>query len=418
MKSLSNIKQVSKALDIVIIADFCDSFDGNDNNRFIYIAKQLCDCHNIEIVTSDFNHRLKSYFPEKIKGFPYKITMLHEGKYKRNVCISRFFAHYLWGRNVKKYLKTRKIPDIIYCAVPTLTTAFYAAKYCENNLTKFIVDVQDLWPEAFQMFFNIAFISKVLFAPFKILENAIYKRADEIIAVSQTYVDRAMEVNKKCTVGHSIFLGTDLSTFDTNVSNTRDTVLRKYLGEKKSEDLWISYCGTLGNSYDLNCVIDSLKLLNNLGYHGIKFIIMGDGPKKKEFEKYANDKNVNAYFMGRVPYSEMCGILSRCDAVVNPIMCGSTQSIINKHADYAAAGIPVINTQECVEYCDLVEYYNMGFNCKNGNSKELAEKILLILKNPEIRRTMGSNARKCAEERFDRRHTYKEIREIIRLEKN
>lgn len=36
----------------------------------------------------------------------------------------------------------------------------------------------------------------------------------------------------------------------------------------------------------------------------IKFIVMGDGPLKSEFEDYAREKNVNAEFLGRLEYEK------------------------------------------------------------------------------------------------------------------
>ena len=140
---------------------------------------------------------------------------------------------------------------------------------------------------------------------------------------------------------------------------------------------------------------------------------MGNGPLRSTFEQYAADKKVNVEFMGRLPYEKMCAVLSACDVAVNPISHGAAQSIINKHADYAAAGIPVISTQECSEYRNLVKKYNMGFNCRNGNVEDLAMYISKLYVDKELRKEMGANARQCAEERFDRARTYGEIIELI-----
>ena len=127
----------------------------------------------------------------------------------------------------------------------------------------------------------------------------------------------------------------------------------------------------------------------------------------EEFKR--KSENLPVIFTGSLPYFEMVWVLSRCDIAVNPISKGAAQSIINKHMDYAMAGLPIINTQECKEYRDLVDKYKMGFNCENGNVVDLAEKILYLVKNKELREKMGSNSRKCAEEKFDRKQSYKNI---------
>ena len=51
----------------------------------------------------------------------------------------------------------------------------------------------------------------------------------------------------------------------------------------------------------------------------------------------------------------------------------------------------------------------MGFNCSNSDPADLADKLKLLIVNPEFRVKMGENARRCAEERFDRRRTYQEL---------
>ena len=386
-------------MDILILADFLGPLDGTFNSRFLYLGDMLAKEHEVEIVTSDFDHGAKAYFDYEIEKHDFKITMLHEGAYPTNVCLQRFYGHYVWGRNVRKYLAGRKKPDVIFCAIPTLMASYEAAKYCEKNGIRFVIDIQDLWPEAFQMVFNIPVVSQVIFAPFTFLANGIYKRADGICGVSDTYCERALKVNKKCKKGTTVFLGTELDTFDQYAAGT------PIIPDKEGE-VRLAYCGTLGASYDLTCVIDAIEKLGDPNLH---FVVMGDGPKKEEFETRAKEKKINATFTGRLQYEAMCCLLSHCDITINPIMHLAAQSIINKHADYAASGLPVISTQESEEYRKLVEDYDMGFNCENGNIAELADKLGALIKDPQLRKRMGRNARKCASEKFDRKRTYKHL---------
>ena len=156
----------------------------------------------------------------------------------------------------------------------------------------------------------------------------------------------------------------------------------------------------------MKCVIDALKKVNR---KDLRFIIIGNGPRYDEFVEYAKEKNVRCLFTGWVPYPKMCGILVACDIVVNPITKGAAQSIINKHADYAASGKPVINTQECNEYRYLVEKYYMGLNCRINSQDDLARQLLILLNNEKKRLEMGKNARICASELFDRKITYEKL---------
>ncbi len=388
--------------DIVIIANFVGDLDGSDNVRFPYLANLLCKTNNVELVASTFNHGTKKQ-RTTLYDYPFKITLLDEPGYKKNICLKRFVSHYIWGKNVLKYLKKRQKPDVVYCALPSLTAPAKVSEFCKKNNIRFIVDIQDLWPEAFQMVFNIPIVSKLMYAPFKHLADKAYRNADEIVAVSQTYVDRAKLVNKKGAKGLSVFLGTNLDTFNENVRKNIEFFKSKY---PKTDEIWLGYCGALGKSYDLPTVFDALKILEKNNTSVPKFIIMGDGPRKKEFETYAKQKKINVLFTGKIPYDKMCALLSMCDIVINPIVGLSVASIINKHADYAAVGRPVINTQNSQEYRNLVSSYKMGINCENGKASDIAQAIERLILLKDLRLLMGINACKCAEEKFDRMKSY------------
>lgn len=392
--------------DIVIIANFGTDFSSNSNSRFPFIGKELANEHQVEIITSDFSHGRKAHKELLDVELPFKVTFLHEPGYKKNVSVRRFMSHYAWGKAVAKYLKKRKRPDVIYCAIPSLTASLVAAKYCEKNDVKFIVDVQDLWPEAFKMVLNVPAVSDLMFLPFQLRANAIYKRADAVVAVSQTYVDRVLAVNKKCTVGHAVFLGTKLETFDQGAQN-------EPLMRKPENEIWIGYCGSLSVSYDIPTVIRAIQKLQSKGLQNLKLIVMGAGAHKEQFEACAKENEVDAVFTGRLPYADMCAQVKQCDIVVNPIKGKSAASIINKHGDYAASGLPVVNTQDSPEYRKLVDTYQMGFNCNNGDADDMAEKLERLIQDESLRLQMGKNARRCAEEKFDRKFTYQEILKVI-----
>ncbi|MCU7740173.1 glycosyltransferase family 4 protein [Priestia megaterium] len=395
--------------DILIVAHFTQVPGEQGNGRFWYIADILADKgHNIEIVTTQFSHRTKkhrSLTGEQGNQLKYKLTMLNESGYKKNVSLKRFYSHYTFGKNLKRYLNNRKKPDMIYCAVPSLDAAYVAAQYANENNVKFVIDIQDLWPEAFKMVFNKPFISDFAFYPMNKKANYIYNSADNVIAVSETYVNRALSVNQNIKKGVSVFLGTDLSYFDKFAKENKVN--------KPLEEFWLAYIGTLGHSYDLNTVIDALSILKEKGINNIKFIVMGDGPLKSKFQDYATAKKVYAEFTGRLNYTKMVGILGSCDLAVNPIRSNSAGSIINKVGDYAAAGLPVLNTQESDEYRNLIEKYEAGFNCNNDSPEDLASKLMHLYKEDELRQEMGRNNRRLANDRFDRSITYKEIVEVL-----
>lgn len=395
--------------DILMVTHFTQVPGEKGNGRFHYIANMLANQGmKVEILTTQFSHRTKRMREinhEQIRGLKYKLTMVKEPGYRKNVTLRRFYSHYIMGRSVRNYLNNRKKPDIIYCSIPSIDVANEVSKYAKKHRIRLIIDVQDIWPEAFKMVFNVPILSNLVFKPMEIMANNVYKRADEIVAVSQTYVDRALSVNNNITEGKSIFLGTDIKYFDKLAKDNKI--------QKKDNKIWIIYIGTLGNSYDLIGLIEALYEVKQNGISNLKLMVLGDGPLKDKFESYAKELDIDADFMGRLDYGEMVGYLKAADIAINPIKKGAAGSIINKVGDYAAAGLPVINTQESKEYREILEKYNAGINCKNGDKKDLVNAITFLYTNCNYRKELGCNNRKLAEDKFDRDSSYKAIISMV-----
>ena len=118
---------------ILVIEHFAGNLDGKDNDRFVYLCKMLAanPDNKVELITSSFNHEKKckkEIINESLYNF--KITLLDEPGYKKNVCLKRFYSHYKLGKVLKKYLRDiSDKPDVIYCGIPSLSCASIAAKY-------------------------------------------------------------------------------------------------------------------------------------------------------------------------------------------------------------------------------------------------------------------------------------------------
>lgn len=388
---------------VYLIANYFHFVSEKESSRFSTLAAMLAREPDIEleVITSVFYQRTKTRrSPEVARGLPYKVTLIEEPGYLKNISLARLHTSRRFAENLLAYIKTQPSPDLIYQSVPTLDAAAMVGAYAEQNGIPFVIDVQDLWPEAFRMALPVPLLGDALFLPYKRLADSAYRHADAVCAVSASYVARAMEKNAKAGSGHPVFIGIDLAAFDRNAAGA----------QKDPDRVRLTYCGALSKSYDLRLVIDALAGMRMPP----QLVVMGDGEKRAEFERYAAEKRVDAHFTGFLPYPEMCRRLCSCDIAVNPIIGTSAASIINKHGDYAASGLPVVNTQHSAEYCRLVEKYRMGFNCLDGRAETLAARLQALTDDPILRTEMGRNARKCAEEKFDRNKTYQELVAVVR----
>ncbi|WP_045518841.1 glycosyltransferase family 4 protein [Neobacillus niacini] len=396
--------------DILLVTNYAQFPGETGNSRYTYLAEKLVQRgFAVEIIASTFYHKTKkqrTFSGTDLKGLVYKTTLIYEPGYSKNISLKRLYSNEVIANNIIKYLKARKKPDLIYCPFPPISIGRRVEKFAKKYNIPFVIDIQDLWPEAFRMVFNIPIISDLVFKPMELTANKIFKNADAIVAVSETYVNRGLSVNKSLNEGLSVFLGTDLKKFD-SVENESNLII------KPKSEIWVGYIGTLGTSYDINVVSKAIKLLNDRGINNIKFIVIGDGPKREEFEECARNLNIRHEFTGMLSYEDMIKMLVLCDIAVNPIVKGGASSIINKVGDYAAAGLAVLNTQESNEYRNLVEQYNVGLNSPPGDILTLADNMLILYNNPNMRVQMGKNNRVIAEKYFDRSVTYLKIVDLI-----
>lgn len=393
-------------MNIKIIANFPDVLNRKSDMRFTYLADLLnARGHNVELIISDFDHDVKKLRNrDDYSLYDFKTTVLHEPKYGNNISLKRLYAHYVWGCNVGQYLNSMtETPDLLYVAIPSITVARQSAKYCEKHSEcKLVIDIQDLWPEAFQIVVKNNILKKV-FYPIKLYVDYAYKAADMIVAVSDTYRDRGLAVNDKDKNGLTVYLGNDGNVFE--------KARQDYRVDKPKDELWLAYVGTMGYSYDIKSVIDALKIVEDKGVLSkkVKFIAMGRGPLLEKFKEYAENSGVYHVFTGALPYPKMVGLMCSSDIVINCIVKGAAQSITNKVGDYALSGLPVISTQECDEYRNLVETYQCGINCECENSNDIANTIIKLAEDDAERERMGANASQLGHERFDRRNTYNNI---------
>lgn len=395
--------------DILLIVNFWHFDYEKKSSRYRTMANVLCDGgYDVEVVSSTFRHQTKQHRDTATvleNKYKYKITLLHEPGYKKNISLQRIYSHHCFAKEVVKYLETRKKPDLIIVSVPSLSVGSAVTKFANANDIKVIIDIQDLWPETFRMALDIPVVSDILFSPMMLQANRIYSRADKVMAVSQTYVDRGLSQNKNDDKGLAVFIGTDSKLVEEATEGKSVT--------KPENEFWIGYIGALGYSYDIKLIIDAVKILNNKGIDNIVFKVMGEGMLIDEFKEYAHSRQVNCEFTGFIEYGDMMVNLSACDVAVNPIVGKSVASIINKVSDYAMAGVPVINTQNSPEYRKLIEDYNCGINCESGNAQSVADAIEMLYRDEALKKQMRDNSFRLAKEKFDRNFIYKNIITLI-----
>lgn len=373
--------------------------------RFFSIAKTFQDAgYGVDVVTSSFEHHEKRQRDKKLES-PFHIIYIDCTSYKKNVGVLREFSNIVFTEKIRCFLKSSQRYDAIYCSVPPNNIGAAVGRYCYENQIPFIVDVEDLWPEAMSMIIKNRIVSSAVFRKYLTDAEKTYRYADAVVGTSEEYSLRAMKNNERNIPYRTIYVGNDIDRFDEGV--------RQYSPEiKKNEnDLWITYAGSLGVSYDILTLIRCAQDMSDR-YPYVTFQILGSGPRYEEFLEVSKERSCNVHFWGYVKYEKMAAVLEKSDILINSVVKNSSAGIINKIGDYLAAKKPMINTGSNKEFRKKVESGGFGFNVEAENTSELKNAIEILIADRDLRIEMGRKARYIAETQFDRKKTYQHILEL------
>lgn len=375
--------------------------------RTLYLFNMMKEQgYDVTLLTGDFNHYAKK--PRDVEKFRQeypdfkRIEIVHMPPYTKNVSIGRWHSGNVWAKNVYNWLNERyQNYDVVYASMPDIPTILKIKNICHSKCLKLIIDVRDLWPEVFRVLLKNEWMYKLITYPIKKRADRCYAAADEIIAVSNEYLQRGLSVNKKAKNRTAVYIGATFDRFYSGIEKNAASI------KKKDGEVWVTYAGTLGSTYDLYTLLDAAERLQARGMNHIIIKILGQGPEGDALKQYAAEKNItNVDFVGFVDYEKMAAYLSKSDMTINSVKRRASQSIINKVADYFAAGIPCLNGSLCQEMMHLIDDYHVGLNFEPENVESLVNAILNIDGDKLKAKELGENAKKLAKEKFDRKETY------------
>lgn len=380
--------------------------------RFRYLCEFLVKKgYEVDLITTTFQHwEKKQRNLESVdqKSYPFGIKFIYEPGYRKNIDLRRVRSHKIAAENLRKLLEKEGDYDLIYAEIPPNDVALAAAEYAHRNKIPFVADVNDLWPEAMRMVFDIPIVSDLLFYPLKRDAEKVYSLTSGVIGTSDEYRDRPFLNQKRDVLKETVYVGNEISVFDREAERHADEV------QKEEGTVWVTYAGTIGTSYDIRTMVLATEELMKQGKTKIRFQILGDGPTREMLENLAKERKIqNVKFTGYVPYEQMAAYLVKSDVLINSFVRKAPQSIVTKIGDYLAAGKPMINTCMSPEFRKKVEQDGFGINIEPEDVRELVNAVEWMYENEAERNDMGNRARKIAEEQFDRPVSYGKIEAMI-----
>lgn len=172
-------------------------------------------------------------------------------------------------------------------------------------------------------------------------------------------------------------------------SITRDLQIRARLFPRNSNLMGkkiLLYVGRIVKEKNLAFLLDVLqKVLINEPQTALMFV--GDGPYLEELKELAKEKglNENVAFTGYAARSDLVYLYKYSTIFVFPSLT-DTQGLVTIEAMMNALPVVAIGAMGTI---DVMQGDNGGFMVKN-DVKEFSDKVLLLLKNPDLRRKKGA----------------------------
>ena len=304
--------------------------------------------HDVTLWTSDFSHALKRprALVGEVKGDGFRVLMVPTPPYPRNICLRRVISHRALARRWRRMAGAETRPDLVIASSPPLSLCAAARGYCAGRGVPFVVDVMDAWPETFE---RIA--PSVLLAPLARAARANYRAAAAITVVAERYLDLVR--------GYGAAAPARLFHHGIELRGGPAAPVGR------AKEFTIVYAGNMGASYDLATVVEAVK-----GMDWARLDLAGGGPDEARLRALAGGCPRVA-FRGYLGDEALRGLLAGADAAVVPMFAESCVGVPYKLADYAAAGLPVLNSLEG-ETARLVSECGAGVNYSAGDVRSFA----------------------------------------------
>ncbi|MCG8615349.1 MAG: glycosyltransferase family 4 protein [Desulfobacterales bacterium] len=245
---------------------------------------------------------------------------------------------------------------------------------------KFIFDHHDINPELYiAKFGRKDFFYKIML----LWERLTFMTADLSIATNESYRKIAIERGKmdpdKVTVVRS------------GPSLERLRIVPPNLKWKNGRKFMVGYVGVMGQQEGIDHLLQAARILVfEKNRKDIQFVLIGGGTELEDMKALCNESGLDDFvtFTGRIPDEPMVEALCSADVCVNPDIANdmNDKSTMNKIMEYMAL------RKAIVQY-DLTEgrfsARKASMYAEKNNPGDMAEKIVYLLENPEVREEMA-----------------------------
>jgi len=265
-----------------------------------------------------------------------------------------------------------------------------------------VLDIHDLLPEFYASKFNISHNS-LIFKALVFTERCSAAFVNHIIIANHLWRDRLASRSsapEKCSVVRN---HPDLSIFTKQEINKRG----------KDQKFILTYPGSLNWHQGLEVAIRAFAIISDR-IPEAEFHIYGEGSAKASLIALVDELAManRIFFHNFLPSRDIAKVMANTDLAVEPKRSNSAfgnEALSTKILEFMSLGVPVIASKTKIHayYYDesIIQYY------ENDDEFQLAEQILRLKNNPELRQSLAKSAKRYLEENtWDvRKHEYLQL---------
>lgn len=359
-------------------------FDPEYSIKGVNLLKELQKKgHTIDVVTtfpsypqgklySGYKQRIKQV--ENIDGL--EVTRIPSYIYHGSSSILRMLSYCSFGVAIFFYLLfSRKKYDLLYAYYPPVVIGLLAVFYKKITKTRYIYDVQDLWPDALVGTGAISKGSR-LYRLILRLTKVIYDNASAVIVLSKGYKEMITARTDFSENIHHVYNWCDESRI--SIPSLHDSVLN-------SDEFNVLYAGNFGLAQSLTYVVDAARFLEgekDAQGRPIRITLIGAGVEFDMLMDKAQHLS-NVTVLPRVPAEEIGHYLDSADVLLAHLVDNEIfrVTIPSKIQSYLLARKPVLSAFEG-EVTDLLVEARAGVSATSSAPESIASAITQLAQLP------------------------------------
>ena len=144
-------------------------------------------------------------------------------------------------------------------------------------------------------------------------------------------------------------------------------------------------------TYNIQCTLKAFQTVQEK-YPDASLTLLGDGPLRSELEQFVADRDIrNVVFVGQVPNTEIYRYLDEADIMVSSSRFDNMP--VSVLEGFKAGLLVIASKVGGVPY--MIEDGQNGLLFESNNDRQMAEKMIAAVADPEATRRMMANAHHC-----------------------